>query len=78
MEADWEVEVGGGAPVIDALWAGFVDLRRQPERIEEIAEAGKFPALAPLLREHARGGAPRAEALLELGVPLNRSADTSS
>ena len=27
MEADWEVEIGGGAPVIDALWPGFVDLR---------------------------------------------------
>jgi hypothetical protein len=49
MEADWEVEVGGGAPVIDALWPGFVDLRSSPERIGEIAEAAAFPALASLL-----------------------------
>ena len=51
MEADWEVEVGGGAPVIDALWPGFVDLRRSPERIGEIAEGQRFPPLASLLLE---------------------------
>jgi hypothetical protein len=49
METDWEVEVGGGAPVIEALWPGFVDLRRSPERLGEIAEAAAFPALADLL-----------------------------
>jgi hypothetical protein len=49
MEADWEVEIGGGAPVIEALWPGFVDLRRSPERLVEIAEAVSFPALADLL-----------------------------
>ncbi len=42
MEVDWEVEVGGGAPVIEALWMGFVDLRRNPERLGEIAEAANF------------------------------------
>ena len=30
MEADWEVEIGGGAPVIDACWDGYVDLRFNP------------------------------------------------
>jgi hypothetical protein len=50
MEADWEVEVGGGSPVIEALWPGFVDLRLYPERIGEIQEAAGFPALAGLLR----------------------------
>lgn len=49
MEVDWEFEVGGGAPVIDALWAGFVDLRRQPERLGEIGEVVGFPALGKLL-----------------------------
>ena len=44
MEADWEVEVGGGSPVIEALWPGFVDLRLYPERIGEIQEAAGFPA----------------------------------
>ena len=49
MEADWEVEVGGGAPVIEALWPGFVDLRLHPERIGEIQETAVLPALAGLL-----------------------------
>jgi hypothetical protein len=49
MEADWEVEIGGGAPVIEAEWPGFVDLRTHPERIAEIAEAVVFPPLAALL-----------------------------
>src|ERR1700678_2555775 len=49
MEADWEVEIGSGAPVIDALWSGFIDLRRAPERIGEIDEARKFPALSEVL-----------------------------
>ena len=45
MEADWEVEVGGGAPVIEALWPGFVDLRSNPERSGEIDGGCEFPAL---------------------------------
>ncbi len=49
MEADWQVEIGGGAPVIDALWPGFVDLRKDPERIVEIAEAVDFAPLVALL-----------------------------
>ncbi len=49
MDADWEVEIGGGAPIIEAHWQGFVDLRRNPERIGEIAEVGNLPALAGLL-----------------------------
>lgn len=58
MEVDWEVEVGGGAPVIEALWMGFVDLRRNPERLGEIAEAANFPALADLLRVLNEAGSP--------------------
>ena len=58
MEADWEVEVGGGAPVIDALWPGFVDLRQHPERIGEIHEAAEFPALAELLLALNKTGSP--------------------
>ena len=49
MEADWEVEIGGGAPVIEADWPGFVDLRIHPEAIGNIAEAATFPPLAKLL-----------------------------
>jgi len=49
VEADWEVEVGGDAPIIDAQWPGFVDLRATPERMVEIAEARALPPLADLL-----------------------------
>lgn len=49
MEADWEFEIAPDAPVIDAAWAGFVDLRRQPERVSEIEEAVRLPALGPVL-----------------------------
>ena len=70
MEADWEVEVGGGAPVIDALWAGFVDLRQQPERIEEIAEAARFPALGGLLERLNSPGSPVWTAKCDLWEPV--------
>jgi hypothetical protein len=58
MEADWEVEIGGGAPVIEAEWSGsaglsgssgYIDLRSKPARIVEIAEAAAFPQLGTLL-----------------------------
>jgi hypothetical protein len=49
MDADYEVEIGGGAPVIEALWPGFVDLRTSPERIGQIQEAAEFAPLAALL-----------------------------
>jgi hypothetical protein len=49
MEADWEIEIGPEAPVIEAMWPGFVDLRRAPERIREIEEARRFPPLAEAL-----------------------------
>ncbi|MGO9316966.1 MAG: hypothetical protein ACLPXT_02870 [Terracidiphilus sp.] len=54
MEADWEFEVGPdasgfAAPVIDAQWAGFVDLQRHPERAGNLSEAAQFPALGEAL-----------------------------
>jgi hypothetical protein len=56
MEADWEVEIGGGAPVIEACWSGLVDLRREPERAAQLAEVRQFPAMAEeLVRLNARG-----------------------
>lgn len=51
MECDWEVEVGGDAPVIDAAWEGFVDLRRDPWRVNELAEVAQLAALAGTLRD---------------------------
>ena len=54
MEADWEFEVGPdeaglAAPVIDTLWPGFVDLRRDPEQAWHLPEAAQLPALAEAL-----------------------------
>jgi hypothetical protein len=49
MEADWEVELGGDAPVIDACWNGLVNLRAMPERSRELPEAALLPQLAGVL-----------------------------
>jgi len=49
MEADWEIEIGDGAPVIDACWEGFVDLRQDPERAVELPETKELMALAHAL-----------------------------
>lgn len=49
MEADWEFEVGGDAPVIEAGWPGFIDLRRFPERALQLPEALELPAMAKAL-----------------------------
>jgi hypothetical protein len=49
MEADWEVELGGEAPVIEALWPGFVDLRLHPEQAWQLTEAAQLPTLAEAL-----------------------------
>jgi hypothetical protein len=49
MEADWEIEVGRGAPVIEAYWPGFVDLRVAPERARGLAEASQLQGLADAL-----------------------------
>jgi hypothetical protein len=49
MQADWEFEVGGDAPVIDAFWPGFVDLRSTPSHAWRLAETGELIALAATL-----------------------------
>ena len=49
MEADWEFEVGGGAPVIEAWWPGLVDLRSSPASVVEIPEAVELPTLGDAL-----------------------------
>jgi hypothetical protein len=49
MEADWEFEVGGGTPIIDACWPGLVDLRCAPERAGQLPETAQFPPLAVAL-----------------------------
>lgn len=55
MEADWEFEVGDDAPVIEAHWPGFVDLRADPNRVGELAEARQLSGLAyALVRLNAK------------------------
>lgn len=49
MEADWEVQIGGEAPVIDTQWEGFVDLQTRPDRARSLAENGQLPGLAEVL-----------------------------
>jgi hypothetical protein len=49
MEADWEMEIGGSAPVIDAFWTGFEDLRRSPERASALSETQELSGLAEAL-----------------------------
>jgi hypothetical protein len=49
MEADWEFEIGDDAPVIEVHWPGFVDLRDEPGRIDEIAETKQLPGIAEAL-----------------------------
>lgn len=46
MEADWEFEIGSGAPVIDASWEGLVDLTAHPEQVTKLQEVAGFPQLA--------------------------------
>jgi hypothetical protein len=60
MEADWEIEIGEGAPVIDAAWEGTLDLVRQPMLAGTLPEAKQQKGLAELLVAlNARGGAIR-------------------
>jgi hypothetical protein len=50
LEADWEIEIGGDAAVIDAAWPGFIDLRSSPEKASEVAEVRELASLADILR----------------------------
>lgn len=58
MEADWEIEIGSGAPVIDASWQGFVDLGLFPEKAVELAEVQDLPCLAAVLVRLNSSGSP--------------------
>jgi hypothetical protein len=62
VQADWEVEIGGGAPVIEVDWPGFIDLRSESEHgnanARQIVEAVDFPPLADLLLALNAPGSP--------------------
>lgn len=49
MEADWEIEIAPDAPVIDAHWEGFLDLRIHPHAVAGLPEVQQFPALGDAL-----------------------------
>ena len=49
MEADWEVEIGEGAPMIDIDWPGRIDLAASPDSAANLPEAQAFPPLATAL-----------------------------
>jgi hypothetical protein len=49
MEADWEIEIGVDAPLIEARWPGFVDLAHHPEKARDLAETLQFQELAAAL-----------------------------
>src|SRR6202158_2794522 len=56
MDADFSIELGREDPVLDFPWKdpsgklAYVDLKRHPELMARIEEAGKFPELRELLR----------------------------
>lgn len=58
MEADWAVEVGGGAARIEADWAGLVNLRKDAALVDRIAEAGAHRPLRAALLEMNRADSP--------------------
>jgi hypothetical protein len=58
VEADWSVEIGAGLPVIEADWAGFVDLRKDMGAVDGIAEAATEPALRAALVALNGAGSP--------------------
>lgn len=49
MEADWEFEIGSDAPIIEADWDGFVDLRVETNRASQLPETRQLPGLADAL-----------------------------
>ena len=58
MEADWEVEIGQGAPVIDPHWPGFVDLRQTPECARQLPEVAWLRGLDDALVRLNRAQSP--------------------
>ncbi len=55
VEADWSVEAAGDDPVLVVPWASedgslcFIDVRHEPERVQEISECQEVPELCSAL-----------------------------
>jgi len=71
LEADWSVEIGGEAHVIDANWRGHVDLLTDPHRIDEITEAVRFAPLARALLQINRPQGENKQAFEKSPSPYN-------
>jgi hypothetical protein len=69
MEAEWEFEIGHGAPVIDAAWSGLVDLRDHPDRVREIGETALALGLARSLLRLNSPASPVWTAKCDVWVP---------
>jgi len=75
MQADWEFEIGPGAPLMDGAWPGLVDLRRKPGRIREIEESARLPALAPALLQLNSSSSPVWTSKCDLFTPESLDPD---
>lgn len=75
MEADWEFEIGGEAPVIEAYWSGLVDLRARPEQVSELSECGELPTLADALVKLNSPNSPVWTSKTDVFVPEHNDAD---
>jgi hypothetical protein len=49
MECDWEFEIAPDAPVIDAAWQGYLNLRTHPDQVSHLPEVAALPALSEAL-----------------------------
>lgn len=69
MECDWEVDIAPDAPVIDAAWDGYIDLRDMPSRIVQIGEIVQLPALRDVLIDLNSHASPVWTAKCDVWVP---------
>lgn len=64
MDADWSVACAAGDPMIVIPWNDeheserYIDLRAEPEGLQQIPAASQYPALAAALRSWNRPGSP--------------------
>ena len=69
MECDWEFEIAPDAPVIDAAWAEYVNLRAHPERTSHLPEARELPALSEALKHLNAPDSPVWTAKCDVWIP---------
>ena len=73
MDVDWEVEIGGDAPIIETQWPGLIDLRTHPKRVKEISETIIFPPLEDLLLALNSEGSPVWTSKCDVWEPTSES-----